>query len=324
MKQKKEKTKLSPKAVIAITLITLVVCIVAGVIAVMIFIGDVSGGIRYEKSSDGTYYIVKKVENYHDSGDEIVIPDTYGDLPVKEIAAEAFLEYTYTVPEIPLKKITIGKNVEKIGEEAFSGCRFLESVVFADGSACKEIGDYAFSGCDSLKTITLPDGLETIGENAFCATGIETVDIPDSVTTLGDYCFYTALKSINIGAGVSEIGRNALGYERLESITVDAANENFEVMNGCLYSEDKTVLVRFAVTQDYSWFDVPHTVDTIRSGAFDGADHLRKINIPIGVIYIEKEAIYETVADVYCEVDEKPITWEGDWYIGSGTVYFGQ
>lgn len=46
-------------------------------------------GIAYELSVDQTYYIVKGIGTCTDT--EIVIPATYQTLPVKEIAADAFI-----------------------------------------------------------------------------------------------------------------------------------------------------------------------------------------------------------------------------------------
>lgn len=68
------------------------------------------------------------------------------------------------------KKITsvsIGKNVETIGNNAFAGCTKLIKVTIS-GNGLKKIGAKAFSGCKKLKNITIKSKkLKAVGKNAF-------------------------------------------------------------------------------------------------------------------------------------------------------------
>jgi len=68
------------------------------------------------------------------------------------------------------KKITsvsVGKNVETIGNNAFAGCTKLKKVTIG-GNGLKKIGAKAFSGCKKLKSITIKGKkLKTVGKNAF-------------------------------------------------------------------------------------------------------------------------------------------------------------
>jgi hypothetical protein len=54
-------------------------------------------------------------------------------------------------------KLTIGDNIEKIGEWAFSAFDHLISVTISD--SVTSIGDYAFYGCSSLTSMTIPDNV---------------------------------------------------------------------------------------------------------------------------------------------------------------------
>lgn len=65
-----------------------------------------------------------------------------------------------------LKKVTIGKYVTKIGDNAFYGCSKLTTVTFK-GSKVTKIGARAFKKCSSLKSISLPKDLKEIGKEAF-------------------------------------------------------------------------------------------------------------------------------------------------------------
>ncbi|MGN0361026.1 MAG: leucine-rich repeat protein [Hominisplanchenecus sp.] len=68
------------------------------------------------------------------------------------------------------KKVTsvsIGKNVEKLGSNAFAGCANLKTVTIKSAKL-KEIGSKAFYNCKKLKTITIKSKqLKKAGKNAF-------------------------------------------------------------------------------------------------------------------------------------------------------------
>lgn len=64
-----------------------------------------------------------------------------------------------------LKKITIGKNIEKINRNAFYGCNKLSKVIM--GNNVLSIDDKAFYKCSSLKRITIPSKVGKIGKQAF-------------------------------------------------------------------------------------------------------------------------------------------------------------
>ena len=90
---------------------------------------------------------------------DIVIPDTIEQLPVLVIEDKAF-QSNYTI-----KTISLGKNIVKIGESAFSDCKILESVIFP--STLSLIGKNAFKNCESLKSVIIPNGVTIIPANCF-------------------------------------------------------------------------------------------------------------------------------------------------------------
>ena len=72
--------------------------------------------------------------------------------------------YTYKVTEIApkafknnkkLKSVTFGKNVKKIGKEAFSGCKNLNKITIKS-TVLKSVGKNAIKGIDSKATIKVP------------------------------------------------------------------------------------------------------------------------------------------------------------------------
>lgn len=98
------------------------------------------------------------------------IPDT-----VTEIAAGVFQNRT------ALTSIVIGKNVEKIGVAAFSGCTNLTSVTFESGRTRELVIEReAFSKCTALESITIPATVTSIGASAFYNCILSTLIFEDA------------------------------------------------------------------------------------------------------------------------------------------------
>lgn len=82
-----------------------------------------------------------------------------------------------------LEGITFGKNVNKVGYEAFKNCTRLEDVTFNE--TLTELDRYSFSGCSSLNAITLPASLVIVGANTFTkCTKLRTIAINGEDTIL--------------------------------------------------------------------------------------------------------------------------------------------
>lgn len=94
---------------------------------------------------------------------------------VTEISPKAFYKSTW------LKKIEIGRNIKKIGDKAFYGCKNLKSVN-VKSKVLKTIGKNAFRGCKNLKQITIKSTKLTkksVGNNAFKGTSRKlTIKVP--------------------------------------------------------------------------------------------------------------------------------------------------
>ena len=131
-----------------------------------------SVGLEYTLSDGGLYYIVMGIGTCMDT--EIVIPNIYNDLPIKEIGSYAF-DYCYG-----LKEIVIPDSVENIDKCAFYATDSLTKVVIGDGVA--NIGSHAFWGCSGLTEIVIPDNVTSIGDYAFAyCGGLTEIVIPDGV-----------------------------------------------------------------------------------------------------------------------------------------------
>ncbi len=179
--------------------------------------------VKFEKI-DGKeeYRAAGYAEGYtYSTVEEIVIPDEYLGLPVTEIKAQAFCTTNLSTFS-PLAKVSIGKNVKKIGTSAFWHCTNLEYVVFPN--SLTEIGGYAFERCENLSTVRLNKNLKTIKEEAFwgCTT-LSEIAFPKSLQTVGNYVFSTCsnLSSVKFNEGLKTLGVSAFyGCENLTNITL--------------------------------------------------------------------------------------------------------
>lgn len=86
----------------------------------------------------------------------------------------------------------------------------------------KEIGDESFSGCSSLKSIIIPQDVSSIGKKAFASCKeLESIIIPDSVIEIGDEAFIYCvnLESINIPKSLKTLGKSVFDLcEKLQII----------------------------------------------------------------------------------------------------------
>ncbi|MBR2336724.1 MAG: leucine-rich repeat domain-containing protein, partial [Clostridia bacterium] len=119
--------------------------------------------------------------------------------------------------------------VTSIGEDAFSWCDSLTSVVIGD--SVTSIGRDAFRECDSLTSVVIGDGVTSIGYYAFYSCGsLTSVVIGDGVTSIGYDAFYDCYSltsvyykgtssewsSISIDSGNSKL-TNATRYYYIEN-----------------------------------------------------------------------------------------------------------
>lgn len=142
----------------------------------------------------------------------ITIPSevTYNKVTYKvtEIGTSAFSNLSSTI-----QKVTIGDNVEIIGENAFYGLDELTSLEI--GSKVIEIKDGAFMNCIRLNQITIPDNVLKIGNSCFKMRETplipgSTVVIGNGVKEIGDFAFSgCALKNVEIGNSLERVGEAA-------------------------------------------------------------------------------------------------------------------
>lgn len=164
--------------------------------------GKATEGLEYT-AKNGTYYVT----GYHGEDVDVVIPDTYNDIPVTVIEEEAFAESNIQTIKVGgnveiiergafyhaslLRKVELPASLRELGaigvtDGVFAGCVSLEEVTFEKGSNLERIGDFAFYNCEHLQKIEIPDGVTYIGSAAFfgCAS-LKELTIPADAKTGG-------------------------------------------------------------------------------------------------------------------------------------------
>ncbi len=163
----------------------------------------------------------------------------------------------YCPPMNGITELTVPEGVELIGTSAFAYHTTLKKLVLP--ASVKAIGHWALSGTKALEELQMP-GVERIGQYA-----------------IGQ----SAIKSLQIPATLWDLWHGALSEDKIQTITVDPANERFRVENGILIGAG--VAHKFALGTQMEHLTLPADVTKIEESAFIDADQLKTVSLPAGL-----------------------------------------
>ncbi len=246
---------------------------------------------------------------------DIVVPDSFENLPVTAIGSGAFSELTYvtsltlpaTVTSIEdsafenldlVGTINIPAIVTNIGARAFMNCESITNLVIPTG--VKVINDRTFSGCVNLKDLVLPANIESIGAGAFeyCSSLPEFI-MTDTVTSLGDSAFYgcSGMTNIVLSATLTDLPSYTLKYcsalvkiripGSISKIGRESVSECSELTDA--YIEDGVEVIgerAFANDTKLKNLRLPKGLKNIGEQAFYNCSSLTKVNVPEGTTVI--------------------------------------
>lgn len=214
-----------------------------------------SDWLTFQLRADGESYKVTGVKSVNGrSTKSVLVPNTYNDKPVVEIAHGAFY-YNSDVRNIVLsdnvkivggdctfspymETLTIGKGLQTIEAGSFgygTGAGItIRSITIADDNPYFKVVDgilYSKDGKTLVKYPALREGtdftidntVEKIWDYAFeCTQNLKNVVIPNNVTEIGTYAFHlSSISSVSIGTGVQTIPASAFESCLLESVDLD-------------------------------------------------------------------------------------------------------
>ena len=166
-----------------------------------------SEGLKFGLVEGGGSY---KLLGFGTCTDEDVVIDTYNDLPVTGIAAEA-LEKNKTI-----RSLTLGPNVKGVSREAFASTE-IEKLTFYTPIS---FADDAFSSCSKLKEVHVPSISVWMESGFYSGTSsplnentklyvngkiLEEIEIPEDITVIKKNTFrnMNTLKRLHIGDHVT-------------------------------------------------------------------------------------------------------------------------
>ena len=216
-----------------------------------------------------------------------------------------------------LTSITLPNSVTSIGNNAFSGCNNITSVVwnakncnsynfgsqiesFVFGDSVEIIPRSLCSGMSKLTSITIPNSVTSIGYSAFSScSSLTSVTIGNSVTNILDHAFSscTSLKSIEIPNSVTNIGTGVFLYcVDLTSVTIgngvtsikDDAFSNCSNITSVVWNAKNCNSCNFgAQVESFVFGD---SVEIIPGSLCSGMSKLTSITLPNSVISIGESA----------------------------------
>lgn len=229
----------------------------------------VSGNLKYSvlSATDRTVRV--------DGFDTVPTSDTALSIPATVTSGGV----TYTVTQIKtaafrnvnaITSVTIGRNIETVGNNAFRNCDGLRSVNNDSNTSLTEVPEGCFNDCDNLTTVVLPGSLTTIGGSNVGAfescdrlttvnfdqlTSLQTIGnsafkecsaltgltLPDTLTTIGDNAFAdcAGITHVNIPNSLTSMGGYAFrNCDGLQTISSGSSCALTNLPSGCFFGCD--------------------------------------------------------------------------------------
>ena len=248
---------------------------------------------------DYTYVLLEdggaRITGYDGDDAELTVPDELDGYPVQEIGEDAFSFCN------SLTSVILPDSLSSIGDDAFSRCSFLTSITLPD--SLTSIGGNPFSGCSSLAEIDVSpdnpvfvqiDGVlyEKATKTLICYPAGKAGDsfaVPDGILVIGDDAFFSceALTSVTLPDSLTSIGGNPFsGCSSLAKIDVSPDNPVFAQTDGVLYEKATKTLICYPAGKAGDSFAVPDGILVIGDDAFSFCNALTSITLPDGLASI--------------------------------------
>ena len=170
----------------------------------------------------------------------------------------------------------------------------------SDTTGLTFIGENAFSWCKNLTSVVIPDSVTSVDYNAFLiCNNIENLVTGNGLTSLDNLPITSALKSITIGNGINSINERTFNScNNLTIFNVDENNQNYSVSEDgkILFNKDKTTLITCSsAANDVT---IPDSVTTVNSGAFVNCKNVETLVIGNGLTSLDNLPIASSLKSI--------------------------
>lgn len=163
---------------------------------------------------------------------------------------------------------------EPINKNPFAGCPKLREISVEDGARWMTVKD-------GMLLAATDDGRDIKGVFACVPATTGEIKVPDGAGFVGGFNGCRQIKKLSIPSSVKNIGDGELGnMSACTEFTVDADNRYYCSIEGVIYTKDKKELVAYPAGKKDSVYRIADGTEYIRSGAFIGSEHLKKIQVP--------------------------------------------
>lgn len=199
---------------------------------------------------------------------EIVIPDL-----VEEIC-----EYTFNYCTL-LEKVSLPSKLKKISKVAFQSCANLKEIIMPN--SVEELEEGVFQACSKLEKVVLSNKITYLPRRAFnTCKSLKEIELPSNITSLDEFSLNCGIEKIFIPKEVKTISDKAFyGSTTLKEIIVDKDNENFESLDGVLYTKGLTYIKSYPKAKETTVFEIPTEVKSASEEVFDNCKNLIKVVI---------------------------------------------
>ena len=234
--------------------------------------------IRYEYKGNNLYYkILYKNSTYKTVG--LVNDGTPGTYWTESNEPEGALVIPDSIEDWQGTKYA----VTDIYEYAFRDCEKITSIDLSETQNISTVGRYSFGGCTAATSVTLSDKIKYIYSYAFYRMPLTSFDLKN-VEELGQWIFLAGsnIETVNIPKTLRIIPDQTGLFEHATTITCDAENPNFKVVDNVLYNKDCTKLVALPTALSTAEIHIPTTVTTMLYQSMGGFE---------GTLYINSEIV---------------------------------
>ncbi len=281
-----------------IMVISIIVMAVLSVIIGFAIYHKINVPYEYYVNEDGTVTLDKYLG---EEADVVILETIYGK-EVRVIGTNCFYDNQ------TLETVTIPDSVEVIESGAFESCYNLVAVY--GGANVREIKSNAFSGCRMLSAYPWSDKLESIGDCAFIATGLQEVILPSEVRFIGDiaFAYCPQLTKIEIPEGVEEIGRNIFSHVENATELMGYASSDYVIVG-------QEILINYPDNEEI--VVIPEGVKQVADCCHDG-EQLKELYISEGVTKINKFVVLSVhEVTIYIPSSVTEIGEDEDGYIAN-------